>query len=70
MDVWALIIEPMSYGFMQRAMVIAALVGAGEDGLVLFNALDSIVGTNNLINPTAERVWQFTKFTADFVQIC
>ena len=28
MDMWALIIEPMSYGFMQRAMAIATLVGA------------------------------------------
>lgn len=28
MDLWALIVEPMSYGFMQRAMAIAALVGA------------------------------------------
>ncbi len=28
MDLWTLIVEPMSYGFMQRAMAIAALVGA------------------------------------------
>mgnify|MGYP001819362723 FL=1 len=28
MDPWALIVEPMSYGFMQRSMAIAAFVGA------------------------------------------
>ena len=35
----------------------------GEDGLVLFNMLDSI-GDNR-----KERIWAFTKFTTEFVRI-